>query len=311
MPTPRNLLTVIDRAVASLAVRQLPYGEFPSLVSADPRLRGRCAPDSNYFTTSQVLWSLRFVRHRRVPPLVRKAAGFLVEGVETDGSWRFFTNRVRRHIDPDVDVTACAAAALSACGASSDAAPTRAALLTARDAAGRFRTWIRSEGANDLDSVANANVLWFLRDDPTASGAARWLRGLLEGGAAVGSYPYYDSPLALYHAVARAIFAGAQELASLRDVLVASVLDCALTDGSFGDVLETAWALCALHNLGASDHPSVRPAVASLCRHQRRDGSWPALPAWNGPEMPAPRSLWWGSESWTTALAVEAIARAL
>jgi hypothetical protein len=307
----RRLLVAVEQAISFLAERQLPHGEFPSLVSAQPDLNARCAPDSNYFTTPQVLWSLGFVRDRRVSSLVRRAARFLAAGVESDGSWRFFTARVRRHIDPDVDVTACAAAALRTRprDAGCDLVRTRAVLLSTHDQVGRFRTWIRSKPANDLDSVANANVLWFLGDDPATAGAAHWLCSLVEADAVSGSYPYYESPLALYHAIARAFFAGASQLASLRNKLIPSVVGCARPDGSFGNVLDTAFAVCALHNLGASEHSTVNAAVASLLRHQRRDGSWQPLAAWNGPEWPAPRSLWWGSECWTTALAMEALAR--
>jgi len=308
---PPAVLARLDRAVGFLAQEQLPDGEFPSLVSAEPELRRRCAPDTNYFATSQVLWSLGFVPGRRASSLARRAARFLAAGVECDGSWRFFTPKVVRRIDPDVDVTACAGAALR--GREErlgyDPRRTRSILLSACDEVGRFRTWIRKDPRNDLDSVANANALWFLRNDPAAKGCAHWLQNLVESNVSLGTFPYYESPLALYHAIARAIFAGASQLAPLRQRVVDNILSMARVDGSFGNVLETAFAVCALHNLGASGEVAVRHAVSLLSRRQRRDGSWPALAAWNGPELPAPRSLWWGGECWTTALAVEALAR--
>ena len=309
--SPLTVLARLDRAVAFLEQAQLPDGEFPSLVSTEPELRRRCAPDTNYFTTSQVLWSLSFVPGRPASSLARRAARFLAAGEESDGSWRFFTPKVVRRIDPDVDVTACAGATLRgrASRLGYDPDRTRSILLTACDEVGRFRTWIRKGPRNDLDSVANANVLWFLGNDPATNGCALWLQDLVESNTSLGTFPYYESPLALYHAIARAVFAGADQLACLRQRLADLILSMARVDGSFGNVLETAFAVCALHNLGVSGELSVRRAVVLLSRRQRRDGSWPALAAWNGPELPAPRSLWWGGACWTTALAMEALAR--
>jgi hypothetical protein len=100
----------VDRAIAFLRAEQMEDGEFPSIVAPLPDMGGVSAPDTNYFTTPQVLWSLGFVFHRRpIATLRARAAEFVERGCEA-GAWRFFTPKVRRRIDPDVDITACCAA---------------------------------------------------------------------------------------------------------------------------------------------------------------------------------------------------------
>ena len=302
----------IRSAVDFLSARQLTDGEFPSVVGSDPDLAGATAPDTNYFTTPQVLWSLGFVRDRRCARMIRRAASFVAGGCDADGSWRFFTNKVLRRIDPDTDTTACAAAALVA--RAPDRLPSmenvRSALLRCRDSDGRFFTWMRTTTHNDVDAVANANVLWFLRDDPAATGAATWLTEILRSGDESKVHPYYESPFALYHAAARACYAGASRLLPARTAILDRVRARMRADGSFVDPLDTAFALCTLCNLGLTADEAVARGSEALVAAQRADGGWAATAVWNGPELPAPRSVWWGGECWTTALCVEALARA-
>jgi hypothetical protein len=300
--------TAEDRAVDALRALQCEDGEFASVVSTRPDMKGVRAPDTNHFTTPQVIWSLGFVRHRRVPSMRRRAGAFLLQGREPDGTWRFFSPKVKRRIDPDNDATGCCAAALRALGSLSGDALTRDALLGHRDAQGRLLTWLRPAGPNDVDSVANANALWFLGDDPDARDAARWLVSLVVDGGEAGTFPYYETPLALYHALARARFAGAHALAAADEAVVRRVRAHQRADGAFGNALETAFAVVALVNLG--ERESSRAGARWLRRAQRRDGTWADCAAWNGPELPAPRSVWWGGAAWTTALALEAIVRA-
>lgn len=299
----------ITRAVTALRAMQSDDGEFESVVASRADMRGARAPDTNHFTTPQVLWSLGFVRDRRVAAMRRRGAAFLLRGQEPSGAWRFFSPKVRRRIDPDNDATGCAAASLRAMSLCETSERTRRVLLAHRDDEGRLHTWLRGAGPNDVDSVANANALWFLGDDAEARGAARWLVSLVNEGRDAGTFPYYETPLALYHAMARARFCGATCLDDAAAALRARTLAHQRDDGSFGNALDTAFALCALINLGDARSEAVAQGARWLKRRQRPDGAWPDCAAWNGPELPAPRSLWWGGRAWTTALAVEVLAR--
>lgn len=302
--------TVGERAISFLRSAQLDDGEFPSVVAPQPDMGGVSAPDTNYFTTPQVLWSLGFVfRRRPIATLRARATDFVQAGCES-GVWRFFTAKVRRRVDPDVDTTACCAAAVLSSNPLFDAAPTVEALLRTVDDQQRFLTWIRSEGANDLDAVANANALWLLGADPRGDAAARWVCSVIEAGADRETFPYYESPLALYHAASRALYTGAAALEPARATMARAVHGLQRRDGSFGNALETAFALCSLHNLGEGDSPVSERGREALRAMQLRTGAWPDCAAWNGPESPAPRALWWGGRAFTTALAIEALARA-
>jgi hypothetical protein len=82
-------------------------------------------------------------------------------------------------------------------------------------------------------------------------------------------------------------------------------------DGSFGNPVNSALAVCTLLNLREPQHPAVARAVGSLLAEQRADGSWPRVAIWSGPEAPASRTLWRGTEELSTGLCVEALARTI
>jgi hypothetical protein len=297
----------LDRALDYLRAAQSDDGEFTSQVCARRDMRGVVAPDSNYFATSQVLWSLGFVFHRRVvAPMRRRASAFVRAGGE-GGAWPFFSPKVWRRDARDVDTTACAAAAILSYEPAFDATAAVERLIEARDAEQRFVRLIGAVDPPAIDAVTNANALWLIGDDPRVLGAARWLDAVIERGAVREHSPYYASEFALFHAASRALYTGARALESARPAMLRALSRGALADGSYGDALDTALAVCALHNLGATRSDHAARAVTALLSMQRRDGSWPSCAAWS---RPGPCPAWWGGGAWTTALAVEAIVRA-
>ncbi|MCC7537508.1 MAG: hypothetical protein IT379_14890 [Deltaproteobacteria bacterium] len=274
-------------------------GELPCLVAEDPTL-ARGVPDSNYFAAAQALWSLAAVEGAAT--LVRRLARFVESGALTTGAWRFWTSKTYRPVDPDTDMTACAAAALRSVGRSFPPATTDV-LLRARRAE-HFVTWVRpSDRPNDVCAVVNANVLWCLGQRAETAATVEWLLSLVTRPASTLPLLYYDTPLFLYHALSRAYADGVERLATATPAILAAVGGLRGRDGRYGNALETALAVATLANLGERD-PEAARALASA---QREDGSWPEAAFWNGPEQPAPRSLWWGSAELTTAVALEAL----
>ncbi|MBL8679955.1 MAG: hypothetical protein JNK05_12350 [Myxococcales bacterium] len=298
--------TRIRRAVEALVALQLDDGEWPTTIASRMDMGGVTAPDTNYFTTPQVLWSLRALRSEFGQALERGAR--FVEAGARRGAWPFWTPKVRRPVDPDVDTTACAAAALVAVDRDFDAAPAIAACLAMRDDDQRFLTWIRDRSrANDVDAVVNANALWLLGDHPAAEPVVDWLLALIAARAEAAALLYYDRPLTVLHATSRALVAGCAALERGRGVMLERLETLATEETAFGDALDNAYALVVANNLGEGRSRLAARARDALWRQQRADGLWPGVSAWNGPEHPAPRMLWWGAEAWTTAVAIEGL----
>jgi hypothetical protein len=177
-----------------------------------------------------------------------------------------------------------------------------------RDSRGRFFTWLREPGApNDIDAVVNANVLWWLGDHDETEGASRFVRAVLRDDDGVDAYPYYENILALCFAAARAWSCGARSLEGARGDIIARIAERQRDDGSLGNVWDTATSLAALKYLGEARREPAQRTRAWLMARQSEDGSWPRGAAWNGPEWPLARSLWWGSEALTTGVIVGGI----
>ncbi len=286
-----------------VARTQIADGEVPTTVVERGASSG--AKDSNYFTAALVLASLTRAIARGVrvnTRMVDRLADFLQCGRLTTGAWRFWTRKTVRLVDPDTDVTACAAAALREAGAGRANDPVRV-LLSARNADGLFQTWIRDHHPNDVDAVVNANVAWALQERAPGEVTA-WLGEVVARRAERESMHYYDDPVVLHRAIVRAHRGGAPGL----DAVVAKIRERLPSEGNDSDALSLALRIAALVELDAE---VPRGFVDALLAAQREDGSWPWCPAWSGPEPPRSRELYWGSEALTTAVAVEALSGAL
>ncbi|MCC7542871.1 MAG: hypothetical protein IT379_42035 [Deltaproteobacteria bacterium] len=291
------------RRATSAALRWLasrtPSGEVPCLVAEHPSLEG-AVPDSNYFAAAQALWSLAAVEG--AAPVVRRLIRFVESGALHTGAWRFWTPKTYRPLDPDTDMTACAAAAIRAVGVSVPATTTE--MLLAARSSERFVTWVRGPDApNDVCAVVNANVVWYLGQRAETAATLEWLLSLVMQPEASLPLGYYDTPLFLHHAVSRAYADGVTRLGAARAEMLSVVGALRHSGGAYGNPLETALALCTLANLGERDPDTAEWLLGA----QRADASWPEAAFWNGPEQPAPRSLWWGSAELTTAVVLEAL----
>lgn len=301
----------VARALRFLAGAHLPHGEFPIHAYASPTLAGVGAADSSPFATTFVLNALADLGVPGTEGMMARAADFLLSEREAPGVWRYWTSRNPRRIGPDADDTACAAHVLERLRPGS-AAGSAETLLAHRTSEGAFPTWLlrTADRGNDVDAVVNANVLLFLGEREETRAAAGWVRDTIEAGVPAGSYWYYCDDLALHYAASRAFRSGVGTLSACRDASVRAVLARRQPDGSFGNELQTAMALCALANYGAAEPAVSAAAVRWLVQAQRPDGKWVRRPFYAGPEPPSSHAVWWGSAALTTALVLEALAAA-
>jgi hypothetical protein len=301
--------SAIEKAVEFLHHHQLSYGEFKTYMSPNPGLEDQYLPDSTPFTTTLVLYCLGFVNCPRANEMTRKAANFLIEEMEPPGVWRYWTSRTNQKPTPDLDDTSCASFVLKKYHPHIDS--NIGIILSNRNDQGLFCTWIKDDHTvqNDVDSVVNANVLLYLGEREETRAVCDYLNHIVLHDQEEGSYWYYLDHLALYYMMSRAYFNGASSLREARNAVVNKTISRQQKDGSFGNDLDTALAVCALFNFEYDNRTVLDPAIDYILNHQRKDGAWSRVAFYSGPEAPLPHSFWFGSEELTAAFCTEALAR--
>ncbi len=237
----------------------------------------------------------------------------LVNTMEYPGLWRYY-----RHLPQDLDSTSLCSLVLAShpwilLGRNVPR------ILANRDEEGRFLTWALAEDEPDVvstfrieaDPVVNANVIAYLGDHPETRDAGAWLEALVTLGSLDGSSKWYPDTVAIYYAITRAMTRAQPALERLRPVLADRILSLRGDRGEFGNILQTAQAVAALHNVGGLDRIDAKREAERLMGSQREDGSWPELLAFGD------QSLKWGvvgqighgSEAVTSAFCIEALGR--
>lgn len=102
--------------------------------------------------------------------------------------------------------------------------------------------------------------------------------------------------------LSRAYFNGVSSLSVSKAPIIDRVISLQEKDGSLGDELHAALAVCTLLNFDYQS-PEIREAIEHILETQKESGSWVEVAMYLGP---AP---YYGSEELTTALCAEAIAR--
>jgi len=262
--------------------------------------------DSSIFATTFVLYSIAHMDIPCVPAMTKRAISFLTEEMHGPGLFQYFTSKNARSIDFDLDCTACASVALQRSHPFIMRGYNIRRFIENRNEAGLFYTWVGSAAlANNVDSVVNANVVFYLGDRDVTKSACRYLIDIIKSGHEGDSYHYYLDNMTLYYAVSRAYARGTSSLSGAREAIIEKVLQSSKDDGSFGNELATACAVCSLANFEYDDVTRLRDAARYLERQQRADGSWRRAAMWVA--MLHQLDVYFGSEELTTALCLEAL----
>ena len=315
---PNKIDVAISKALNFLTQNQLPYGEFRGYIAADESMEERCVFDSSPFITALILYCISFVGEPKVKEITQKAVQFLVEEKEIPGLWRFWASRNPKHkkLPPDLDDTACIACVLKQYYSpwlySFLFGSNKTIILNNRNEQGLFYTWIKVPGyRNDIDSAVNANVLFYLGECEESKAVCDYLNHLVLGDREKESYPYYLSDLCLYYFMSRAYFHGVRSLKEAKDAVSNKTISLQQEDGSFGDDLRTALAVCTLLNYQYSDETTLDRAIKSIAEHQREDGAWSKIAMFTDYfwTRDTGETGYWGSEELTTAFCIEALAK--
>lgn len=297
----------VARGVGFLRRVQLPSGELPVLAA------GKLDP--SVFPTAVMAHSLSFAPAST--DVRQRALDFLAAEMQPGGVWKHWPRSHPQHafLLPDLDDTACASAVLTRAGRV--IADNRALLLNNRDRRGLFRTWLlryrhplamyafftrTSAKPFDADAVVNSNTLFYLGD--VSDAVVDHLLSILRENRERHCDKWYDNPFVVWYFFARALHPIAPEASDL--------LAKKLAASTPSNALEYALLACALLYIGR------RPDVGDLQKMQMPSGSWPASPVYHGGRArkrdgtfgePHPDTPYWGSEAWTTAFAIEALAQ--
>lgn len=297
-----------------LQARQLPDGGFPSHSAPQGEPFGR---DPSYRTT--FFPALILAAISRTPPdsalqhVRSKLAAFLQKQRNRSGSYNYWARDSReateRPYPDDLDDTFCAAGALFEHDArlvtGTDVANLLAVLtMVEAKEGGPYRTWLVSADADphwrDVDLAVNANVAYFLRLHDVELPN---LTALFEDAITAGRYasPYYPNELPLLYFLARAYRGPRQPR------LVEHLLGCRRTDGTWGNIHDTALMVTAAVRLGVPSGeltPAIRSLRAADPAAVAHPHSFCLDPAIDGRPAVA------GCEAWSIALHLEALTAA-
>jgi hypothetical protein len=333
----RAVQEAIARGLDFLQRSQRHSGAFAVYRSSDPALEKNCVDDPSLFPAALIAYSLGFSDSPIARQIVDRAVALFTSEMEGPGIWRYWTREHPHYpnIPPDLDDIACISLVLKRHGAWCP--DNRALILANRSRAGLFYTWLAprlcpvvskdfwtttlrqllrpipfflfwilfSARPRDIDAVVNANVLFYLGENPAARSVVDFLTATLKRGDEAISDKWHRNRFMFYYAVSRNCGSGIHGLDEARDLIVDRVV--AALAGAPGEIraLDTALAACALMNC-RGDRPELARTVATLTATQHANGAWPALPLyWGGPAG----SPGYGSEELTTALCLEALVR--
>ena len=296
-----RLAPSVRRGLQFLYDHQLPYGEFRTYASPSIDMLVTSL-DSSVFATTFVLYSIARIDRPCVTTMKNKALSFLAEELRGPGLFQYYTSKNTNSIGFDLDDTACASVALQQSQPLAVAGRNIECFLENRDEAELFYTWVGGASVeNDVDSVVNANVVFYLGDRAETRSACRYLIDTIKSSREGDSYHHYLDDMTLYYAVSRAYAYGTSSLGGAREAIIEKVLQRSNADGSFGDELTTACAICSLANFKYDGITRLRDAARHLEEQQSANGSWRRAAMFFQPGR------YYGSEELTTALCLEAL----
>ena len=335
----------IARGLSFLRGAQTPSGMFNIYSTPDQTMKTELRARDSVFPTAVIAYSLSFSAASDADEITRKATRFLLDQMQECGVWSHGAAEpgALKVVPPDVDDTAYVSDVLRRNGI--EFPPNRELLLANRNRWGLFYTWIaprfawpplnlnfwrvaltkgfvarhpyyfwcssepdlsKSWSPNNVDSVINANVLFYLGESALTRPVIDYLIEMSLREQEDFGDRWYVSKLMLYYAVSRNYYAGLTAFDSIRATVVERIERTARPNGSIGEHgLDTALAVCSLLNW-RSQSPVLPRAIRFLLDSQGAQGEWSRHPLYISIYGAKPV---WGSEEITTGFCLEALMR--
>ncbi|MEH2059245.1 MAG: tetratricopeptide repeat protein [Nostoc sp.] len=333
----------ITKAINFLTQVQLEDGEFQTTLPNE-NLKAICGTlglkqeateklvfDSSPFVTSLVIYSLSFLSYEsKVQQLIARGLSFLSKEMESGGLWRYWSSKNQKHYvaPPDLDDICCASYVLRMNGIPIQ--PNTAIILGNRNRQGLFYTWLlprtvrgiilnlvtlgkrfscldefwQLTNKDDICCVVNANVLLYLGENIQTQKVVEYLTSVVLQGTEDDNTSFYNHKLSFYYMLSRAYFNGVNSLRGIIAPVTNKIFSLQKADGSFGDELLTALAVCTLLNFNCQTL-SLDKAIDFLLKTQQSDGSWQRIPMYGGKTDKKT----FGSAELTTAFCIESLSR--
>ncbi len=321
----------IFKAIDFLSQNQLDDGEFPTYEDSFEKLSKF---DSSPFATSLILYSLNFLvsddSNNKVKQIIDKGLKFLIQERELGDLWRYWSSKNEKHtkIPPDLDDICCISYILKINNISFN--KNIGLILGNRNKDGIFYTWIlprsmrsillnlitfgkalsnseefwqRTE-KDDVCCVVNSNVLLYLGETTKTQKSIKYLLDVVYKGNEEENTEFYAHKLSFYYMFSRAYYNGVKSLGTAKNLLINKILQFQKSDGSFGDELLTALAICTLINFNYVS-PALSKAINFILDTQKEEGYWKRLAMFGGKHT----QHFFGSEALTTGFCLEALAR--
>ena len=263
------------------------------------------------FVSALCVLALESSDEARARDLRTRTKDYLVDTMEFPGLWRYYG-----HLPQDLDSSTLCSLVIGTHPwilLGRNVPP----ILANRDDKGRFMTWVLAKDEPtvvspfriEADPVVNANVIAYLGDHPETRRAQRWLEALIAEDGLEGSSKWYPDRVTIYYATTRAMIRARPALHRLRPIMADRILGLRNPQGDFGNILQTAQAVAALHNVGSLERIDAKREIERFIGSQREDGSWPELLAFGDQSLKwgAVGQIGHGSEAVTSAFCIEAL----
>ncbi|QNK63160.1 hypothetical protein H7F33_01135 [Pedobacter sp. PAMC26386] len=327
----------IDHGIDYLYEHQYPNGEFYCYYAPDDQMKEWCVPDSTVFPASLIAACLLQLRDSaKVKEILSLTAGFLSYQIMRGGVWNFFTkwNPLFKYSPADTDDTVFASYVLKALQV--DFTDNSKLLISNRNQSGLFYTWFvlrptincssnywkimsrelkrplksllfwfkHESNRNDIDSVVNANILFYFGLNDQTKAVVNYLLEIVEKNKESESDKWYKNPATFYYFLSRN-YTTVKELEPAKEPIIKRIYQTARENGSFGNsAFETALAISTLANLNNRDE-QMNKAVNFLLKAQCKYGCWERhLFFYSGHK----KTVGWGSEEIVTGYCLEALA---
>jgi hypothetical protein len=316
-----NYSSILQKGIHFLKNNQLSHGEFRTFLSKHSTFHSKQYISSTYITTF-VIYSIGFLQSEELKEVIQKSLVFLREEMLPDGIWTFYTNNrnykcingmfvayTKHHIMPDLDCMACISYCLAQHQIDFDS--NQSILVNTRNEDELFYTWLRGYRdlyitkdvpENEINPEVNCNVLLYLGQNNYTSQTCNYLNNLVENKLEDKGNRYFPANMAFYYLFSRAYYNNIHALGESKDLILTRLLSKQHSDGSFGSILSTAFAICTFLNFNAWS-PSLDNSVEYIALYQNSSGSWPIQTFFLGMQNH------YGSEELTTAICLEALSR--
>ncbi len=292
------------------------------------------------FPTALISHSLQFLQDQpETEAMLARSASFLLNQIGRGAVWNHFTNTsvIWESCPYDLDDTVCVSSFLVRRFPYFKQSANKKLICDNRNSDGLFYTWFtfrprwhrnstywllalrelkhpiksfyfwkHEAGRYDLDTVVNANVLYYLGDIEETGKVIKHLIRIIEEKQEFDCDKWYRNPFSVYYFISRNLFAGIAKLEAVRQPIIERILSTLKPDGRLGNsVLDTALGICSLFNLNYND-PQLEKSINFLISNQGDTGEWERwLFYYGGPKKLAG----YGCEELTTAFCLEALSR--